>query len=242
MRFETLALFASAAAASPAGRIFGRALNFNIPASAGVVNYDAPEQISGTFDGGLKTYGRSNVDCSGQSEGGEAAAVFILANGATLKNAIIGENQAEGVYCSGSCTIENVWWTKVCEDALSAKGDGNVLVRGGGARGASDKVIQHNGVGTVTLDGFKVTDFGALYRSCGNCDGNGGARNVVLRNVQAENGNRLVGINTNFGDKATITGSCATSVGEICLAYEGTTGGGEPTEIGPCQPSSLPAC
>lgn len=107
MRFETLALFASAAAASPAGRIFGRALNFNIPASAGVVNYDAPEQISGTFDGGLKTYGRSNVDCSGQSEGGEAAAVFILANGATLKNAIIGENQAEGVYCSGSCTIES---------------------------------------------------------------------------------------------------------------------------------------
>ncbi|PNS14176.1 hypothetical protein CAC42_6689 [Sphaceloma murrayae] len=242
MRFESLLVFATAAAASPAGRLAARAFTFNIPASKGTVDLAAPQQVSGSFDGGMKTYGRSNVDCGGQSEGGEDSTVFILAPGATLRNVIIGENQAEGVYCEGACTIENVWWTKVCEDALSAKGDGNVLVRGGGARGASDKVIQHNGVGTVTLDGFKVQDFGALYRSCGNCDGNGDARNIVLRNVQASNGDRLVGINTNFGDKATITGSCATNVEEICLAYDGTTGGGEPTEIGPCQPATLPAC
>lgn len=33
----------------------------------------------------------------------------------------------------------DVWWTDVCEDALSLKGDGNALVKGGGARGADDK-------------------------------------------------------------------------------------------------------
>ncbi|KAG8632022.1 hypothetical protein KVT40_001162 [Elsinoe batatas] len=224
-----LILLATAATASPTHRLIRRAFSFNIPASTGVVNYAAPQQITGTFDGGLKTYGRSNVDCSGQSEGGEDATVFILASGATLKNAIIGENQAEGVYCEGSCTIEST----ATATSWSAAG---------GARGASDKVIQHNGFGTVTLDGFKVQDFGALYRSCGNCDGNGEARNIVLRNVQASGGDRLVGINTNFGDKATITGTCATNVEEVCLAYEGTMGGGEPTEIGSCANSTLPTC
>ena len=48
-----------------------------------------------------------------------------LQDGATLKNAIIGEDQIEGVHCEGSCTIENVWWAAVCEDALSLKKDGD---------------------------------------------------------------------------------------------------------------------
>jgi hypothetical protein len=65
-------------------------------------------------------------------------------------------DQIEGIHCKGACTIENVWWINVCEDALSLKGDGNALVKGGGAQGADDKVIQHNGKGTVTIDGFTV--------------------------------------------------------------------------------------
>lgn len=58
------------------------------------------------------------------------------------------------MHCEGSCTIENVWWVDVCEDALSLKGDGNAMIKGGGAQAAEDKVIQHNGQGTVTIDGF----------------------------------------------------------------------------------------
>ena len=69
----------------------------------------------------------------------------------------------------GACTLTNVWWSAVCEDALTLKGNGNAVITGGGATGAEDKVIQHNGVGTVTIDGFTVVDFGKLYRSCGNC-------------------------------------------------------------------------
>lgn len=78
------------------------------------MTYSSPKTISGTFDGGLKTYGRG-VKCTGQKEGGEKDAVFVLEDGATLKNAIIGADQIEGVYCKGSCTIQNVWWTDVCE-------------------------------------------------------------------------------------------------------------------------------
>jgi pectate lyase len=40
--------------------------------------------------------------CAEQDETGEADAMFILENGATLSNVIIGPNQAEGVHCKGT--------------------------------------------------------------------------------------------------------------------------------------------
>ena len=36
-------------------------------------------------------------------------------------------------------------------DAISILGTGNALIEGGGAQNAKDKVIQHNGKGTVTV-------------------------------------------------------------------------------------------
>ncbi|PSN72944.1 pectate lyase E [Corynespora cassiicola Philippines] len=216
-----------------------------VPSSKGSVTYKEAKVVSGTFDGGLKTYGRG-VKCTGQAEGGDKDAVFILNNGATLKNAIIGADQIEGVHCKGSCTINNVWWTNVCEDALSLKGDGNASIIGGGAQGADDKVIQHNGKGTVTIDGFTVVDFGKLYRACGNCK-NSVARKVVIKNVKAYNGKVLAGINSNFGDSATISGTCASSVKTICEEFKGTKPGSEPKSVskGPssaCQYSTLKSC
>ncbi|KAL7619836.1 hypothetical protein AAE478_010381 [Parahypoxylon ruwenzoriense] len=221
---------------------------FPIPASKGSVTFDAVQPIKAgeVFDGGLKTYGRG-VKCTGQAEGGDSDAVFQLENGATLKNAIIGADQIEGVHCKGACTIENVWWAAVCEDALSIKGDGDATVIGGGATGAEDKVIQHNGLGTVTIDGFTVVDFGKLYRACGNCK-KMGQRNVVVKNVKAHDGKVLVGINSNKGDIATIEGTnCASSVKKICVEFEGTTPGKEPKEIGSgpsdhCKYTTVGAC
>lgn len=87
--------FAVTAAASPANPSL---LNFShvrkraslpIPAGNGTETFSAPKEITGVFDGGMKTYGRG-VSCSGQKEGGNSDAVFILQDGATLKNAIIG--------------------------------------------------------------------------------------------------------------------------------------------------------
>ncbi|KAF2447509.1 polysaccharide lyase family 3 protein [Karstenula rhodostoma CBS 690.94] len=219
-----LAFTASASARS----VFTKRADFPIPASAGTTTFNAPEEITGTFDGGLKTYGRG-VSCSGQAEGGDSDAVFILKDGATLKNAIIGADQIEGVHCEGSCTIENVWWAAVCEDALSLKGDGDATIIGGGATGAEDKVIQHNGAGTVTIDGFTAVDFGKLYRACGNCK-KSAERHVIIKNVVSQSGKLLAGINSNFGDTATISGTCATGLKAICTEFEGTTPGNEPAE------------
>ncbi|GKT94299.1 pectate lyase E [Colletotrichum tofieldiae] len=239
MKFSAViaAISATAAFAAPALR---PAPTTSALSRSGTVTYKAAKAVSGTFDGGLKTYGRG-VKCTGQAEGGDKDAVFILENGATLKNAIIGADQIEGVHCKGSCTIQNVWWTAVCEDALSLKGDGNANVIGGGARGAEDKVIQHNGLGTVTIDGFTVVDFGKLYRSCGNCK-TMGKRTVVVKNVKAYNGKMLTGINSNKGDTSTITGTCATSVKEICTEFQGTTPATSPRSSAPAPapPASTP--
>lgn len=49
-------------------------------------------------------------------------AVFYLHSGATLRNVIIGKNQAEGVHCDGPCRLEFVWFEDVCEDAITIVG------------------------------------------------------------------------------------------------------------------------
>lgn len=102
--------------ASTAFGALNKRYTFPLPASEGSETFDEPYEIAEgeTFDGGMKTYGRG-VECTGQDEGGEDDTVFIVREGGTLKNAIIGVDQIEGVYCLGSCTIENVWWEKVCE-------------------------------------------------------------------------------------------------------------------------------
>ncbi|KAF1775246.1 Pectin lyase fold [Phytophthora cactorum] len=114
----------------------------------------------------MQTFERSDVSCEGQTESGSDTAVFKVEAGGTLKNVIIGKNQMEGVHCDNhDCTIENVWWDDVCEDALSIKGGTASSVSkviGGGARSADDKVIQHNGYGTVNIDGFYGEDISKL--------------------------------------------------------------------------------
>ncbi|KAL3450826.1 pectate lyase-domain-containing protein [Aspergillus insuetus] len=257
--FLPLALLTTSALAAPAllherflaaqhAPALQKRFTFPLPASAGSVTFDAPHEISAgeVYDGGLQTFGRG-VECSGQSEGGEDDAVFVLQEGATLRNAIIGPDQIEGVYCLGPCTIENVWWEKVCEDALSLKeGSGPYNVIGGGAQGAEDKVIQHNSGGEVIIDGFTVYDFGKLYRSCGTCGDI--ARSATIRNVVAVQGSTIAGANGNFGDVVTIESStCATDVSAICTTYESDAGGGEPEEVSEspteaCVFSELPAC
>jgi hypothetical protein len=101
-----LGALAVGTSAAPAPELVERGYSFAIPASKGSVTYKKTQVISGTFDGGMKTYGRG-VKCTGQAEGGDSDTVFQLENGATLKNLIIGADQIEGIHCKGSCTIES---------------------------------------------------------------------------------------------------------------------------------------
>uniref|UniRef100_A0A8H7N766 Pectate lyase n=1 Tax=Bionectria ochroleuca TaxID=29856 RepID=A0A8H7N766_BIOOC len=179
-----------------------------LPKSTGTKSLSAPRYLKKgeVFDAGWVKYDRG-VKCGGQKEGGEKDTVFVLEDGATLKNVIIGANQGEGIYCKGSCNLEFVWFEDVCEDAISIKGDGTANIIGGGAYHASDKVIQHNGCGHVNIINFYAEDYGKVYRSCGNCKNNC-ARSVHMEGVTAKKGGELIGINPNLGDKATYSNNC----------------------------------
>lgn len=169
---------------------------FDLPASSGSSALDDVYTISagGSFDGGMYVYDRG-VECTGQDEGGDSDAVFQIEEGGTLSNVIIGANQIEGVHCQGACTLKNVWWSAVCEDAFTVKkqdaGD-TTYIEGGGAYGADDKVLQHNGGGTISVSDFVVEDFGKLYRSCGNCDSMY-ERHVIIDGLTATSGKEICG-------------------------------------------------
>jgi hypothetical protein len=92
--------------------------------------------------------------------------------------------------------------------------------------------VQHNGRGTVTIKDATFVGVGKVYRSCGDCTGNGGPRNVVISNIKV-NGvtSDLVGINSNYGDTATISNSCGVSK-KVCQEYKGVTkGNGESAKV-----------
>jgi hypothetical protein len=192
--------------------------------------------VSGTFDGGMKRYvGSGALGTGGQSESQDP--IFDLANGAVLKNVILGSPAADGVHCAGTCTLQNVWWEDVGEDAATFRGSSSsltYLVDGGGARHASDKIFQHNGAGTLTIRNFQANDFGKLYRSCGNCSTQY-KRNVIFNNITlTAPGSAVAGINTNYGDTARFT--LITIIGnssmKICNKYTGNNTGAEPPLIG----------
>ncbi|KAM0287448.1 hypothetical protein ACHAQH_000401 [Verticillium albo-atrum] len=204
------------------------------PTPTGSTSYPTASVIpaNAVFDGRMALFDRkgSPGDCNGQKEQDEAAAVFILEPGATLRNAIIGPAQAEGVHCRGPCTIENVWWEDVCEDAATFKGVGPRYVRGGGAREASDKVFQHNGEGWLHVDGFYANKYGKFYRSCGNCSQQF-QRHVNITNFVGIQGT-VVGVNQNYGDTAELSNYCLAKVGVVCTRYNGCVKPCDAGEVG----------
>ncbi|KAG8166310.1 hypothetical protein KVR01_001999 [Diaporthe batatas] len=206
------------------------------PAAAGESAAASPILVpaGASYDGGMKRFSRNPDTCQEQTETDEAAAMFILEDGAKISNAILSKAQAEGIHCRGACTIQNVWWEDVCEDAATFKqaAGSTSYVIGGGARGASDKIFQFNGRGTVSIKNFYAEDYGKVVRSCGDCTANGGPRNVILDNVVAKDGGVLCGINSNYGDTCRISNSCQDS-GKSCDRYKGVVKGeGSTSKIG----------
>jgi hypothetical protein len=201
------------------------------PSSAGNVSISGTVSVSGTFDGGMKTY--CCIGDGGQSESQDP--MFKIANGGTLQNVILGSPAGDGVHCEGTCTLRNVWWNDIGEDAATFKGTGGgtSYVIGGGARSGSDKTFQHNGNGTVSISGFYLSGAGKLYRGCGNCT-NSYQRHVKIDNVLLNNIDMVAGINSNWGDTATITRVTLTSSSgaTVCGKYQGVAKGSEPKYLG----------
>lgn len=86
-------------------------LQTTFPTPSGTTNLPAVRTIAAgaTFDGGMYQWDRSPSTCNDQAEGGDKDAVFILEDGATLSNVVIGPNNGEGVHCKGRCTLNNMY-------------------------------------------------------------------------------------------------------------------------------------
>lgn len=197
--------------------------------------------VNTTIDCGGITVGTA---CAGGSETQQP--VYTLRN-ATIRNVRINKNAADGIHCTeGHCRIENTVWEDVCEDAATLKDKGiSLTISGGSATNADDKVFQHNSVipggSTIFIENFQTFGrVGKLYRSCGDCTGNGGPRYVKINNVQMNGSSGMVaGVNRNYGDKATIRNmriykwSPPDNGTEICMEYNGVQkGSGSASEIG----------
>ncbi|MEE4666771.1 pectate lyase [Pseudomonas alliivorans] len=174
----------------------GSATPVSFPTASGtptIVNETIKVGPGETFDGGGKTFtaGKALGD-GGQGEGQKP--MFELAEGATLKNVVLGDNAADGVHVRAASekavNVDNVHWTNVGEDALTVKGEGgakvtNLNITNSSAQGANDKVFQLNADANVNVDNFKVKDFGTFMRTNG---GQQGDWNLDLKNISAEDG------------------------------------------------------
>jgi hypothetical protein len=223
----------AATALAAAGVVTAHFAAAEVPPATGEQTVTETIEVTGTFDGGNERFvGGGDLGDGGQDEGQDP--LFELADGATLTNVIIGSPAADGVHCQGSCTLSNVFWEDVGEDAATFRGtDATVLVDGGSAANADDKVFQDNrgAGGSVTISDFEVESFGKLYRSCGNCSTQA-QRDVVISNVTATDGDVLAGININFGDTAQLSGLTINGDIGICDLFEGNDTGDEPEKVG----------
>ncbi|CAM4003190.1 Pectate lyase A precursor [Vibrio aerogenes CECT 7868] len=204
------------------------------------------------------TFEDETVDCGGITLGtscdgdDEDQDPIITLKNATVKNLRIAEDGgADGIHCKeGSCTIKNVIWEDICEDAATlTKTAKSLTIVGGmaynsknGPGGKPDKVFQHNAKNSTTTTikgGFTLEGVhGKLWRSCGDCTNNGGPRKVVIDDVEVDADiDSIVGVNTNYGDVAKIRNlkikDYKSGSPKVCVEYIGVEkGDGKSEKIG----------
>jgi len=176
--------------------------------------------------------------CNGDSE--KQAPVLTLKNASVKNLRLSATGGADGIHCaSGNCTLENVVWEDICEDAATNNGNIMTIIGGSafnsanGPGGKPDKVFQQNAKNSTTVIKGNFTllgENGKLWRSCGDCSNNGGPRylNVSGVTIQGKLGS-LAGVNRNYKDVATIRAvkvkGYKSGSPKICEEYKGVVKG-----------------
>jgi pectate lyase C len=121
---------------------------------------------SGTYDGGCRTFNPSGALGDGSQEEGQDPA-FRVENGATLRNAILGNNGVDGVHFYNGGNLQNFRWTNVGEDAFTIKSSGTVNVSGVTGVNSEDKFAQVNAASTLNVSNCIVDNAGKFLRQNG---------------------------------------------------------------------------
>jgi hypothetical protein len=180
-----------------------------------------------TYDGGMAIHNGSLQDCT-KGDQGSTDPIIDVEDGGTVKNVIMGAKVGDGIHCKGSCTIDNVWFPAVCDDAISALGSGTVNITNSGFKFARDKTIQHNGTATVNINNVYAETVGKVYRSCGEGCSESATRKANISNVIAIGASEVAGVGTN--DTVTMKNICMYRTPKMCDTYE--SGSDTKTTIG----------
>jgi hypothetical protein len=193
------------------------------------VSISSTKAVSGTYDGKMALHdgsgsGDFGVDCNaaGTKNQGTTKPLFELDDGATIQNVIIDHHAADGIHCKGTCTIKNVWFRYVCDDAVTAEtgSSGTVTISGGGAQGAHDKLFQDNSHGKFVIQNFLGQRLGKMYRACGVGSGCSGTKgNVSISNSFAIGVDEVVGV-TSGRDTVSISKLCVYQTPTVCQPYD----------------------
>lgn len=168
---------------------------------------------SGTYDGGCKVFNATSALGDGSQKEGQKP-VFIVENGATLKNVILGSNAADGIHFYGSGTIDNIRWTNVGEDAMTVKESGTINIKNISAFAGSDKFFQVNAASTITISNCVVDSMGKFLRQ------NGGTTfkiGVSVDKCQISNMGEGIFRTDSSTSTAKITNSRLHNAGDICI-------------------------
>ncbi|KAK1944535.1 putative pectate lyase D [Phytophthora citrophthora] len=204
------------------------------PTSKGMVPLTKPRTVgpSTPFDGGMKTYKRSNVAFKSGAKMTRANAVFVVQAGGTLSNVIIAGGG--GVFCeTHNCALVNVWFKDSVQGALHVNsGTGITTITGGGARNVARRIIFGQASGTVVVSGgFYMENSGRLFESCGTCGPV--KRGVIVDGVTSVNPTaELLRMNANYNDRGTISkATITTSMANypVCTRFNG---GATPRKVG----------
>jgi pectate lyase C len=178
---------------------------------------------SGTYDGGCKTFNPSGDLGDGSQEEGQDPA-FRVENGATLRNAILGNNGVDGVHFYNGGTLQNFRWTNVGEDAFTIKSSGTVNVSGVTGVNSEDKFAQVNAASTLNVSNCIVSNAGKFLRQ------NGGTTFKITVNVdRCDISNMGEGIfrTDSSSSVAKLTNSRLHNSGSLCIgSWASCTGSG----------------
>ena len=192
--------------------------------STGSVSVSSTIRVtSGTYDGGCRTYNPTSALGDGSQDEGQSPA-FRVENGATLRNAILGNNGVDGVHFYNGGNLQNFRWTNVGEDAFTIKSSGTVNVSGVSGFNSEDKFAQVNAASTLNVSNCIVDNAGKFLRQ------NGGTTFKITVNVdRCQISNMKEGIfrTDSSSSVARLTNSRLHNAGSLCIgSWASCTGSG----------------
>ena len=192
--------------------------------SSGSTSISATIRVtSGTYDGGCKTFNPTSALGTGDQDEGQDPA-FRVENGATLRNAILGNNGVDGVHFYNGGNLQNFRWTNVGEDAFTIKSSGTVNISGITGVNGEDKFAQINAASTLNISNCIVDNMGKFLRQ------NGGTTFKITVNAdRCQISNMKEGIfrTDSSSSVAKLTNSRLHNSGSLCIgSWSSCTGSG----------------